>query len=401
MKWSSSDALQPLWTEHQAQWRDPIQVLSHWPQPRSADRRLLRYHVSGAWWETLASTGVTLLVSREYEHLVVALRATPDGPALSYVPLPHPSGIAVDREQNIVYLASTRNPNLVYDLAPVSGSLSPPDRKTDAAVERPLVPLKIRVFPGCLYLHDLALIEGRLYANAVGQNAIVRLDTDSRHTRVWWPRCIERSAQPVFEQNHIQLNSIAPGQSLARSYFSASTDRLSSRRPGHLNFPVDRRGVVFSGATREPVARGLTRPHSARLYHKRVWVDNSGYGEFGFLEEGGFTPIVRLQGWTRGLCFVQGIAFVGTSRVIPRFARYAPGLNCQTSVCGIHAIDIVSGCILGSLIWPNGNQIFAIEWLASQTCTGLPFSAMSRTKAGQGTQLFYAFSTQDQENHNP
>src|SRR5207253_8648852 len=98
---------------------------------------------------------------------------------------------------------------------------------------------------------------------------------------------------------HTQLNSIAAGSDLKNSFFSASCDRISSRRPGHKNFPVDGRGVIFSGATREPMARGLTRPHSARLHERKVWVDNSGYGEFGFIEDEQLSVISKLPGWTR------------------------------------------------------------------------------------------------------
>src|SRR5204863_6287126 len=135
--------------------------------------------------------------------------------------------------------------------------------------------------PGCLYLHDLALVGGELYGNAVGQNAVVRLSPEGRYERVWWPRSIERAGRPDFRRNYLQLNSIAAGRDLAGSFFSASAEAPSPRRPGQRHFPVDRRGVIFSGATREPVARGLTRPHSARLWQGALWVDNSGYGEVG------------------------------------------------------------------------------------------------------------------------
>ena len=48
----------------------------------------------------------------------------------------------------------------------------------------------------------------------------------------------------------------------------------SARRPGHLNFPVDGRGVIFSGRTRDVVATGLTRPHSARLHEGTITVED-------------------------------------------------------------------------------------------------------------------------------
>src|SRR5439155_13328738 len=186
----------------------------------------------------------------------------------------------VDLRAQTVFVASTRNPNIVFDLQPVAPATDRTARRRSAA-DHPLVPIASRYFPGSLYLHDRAVIGGALYANAVGQNAIVRLHADGRYERVWWPRCVESPAGRRHDRNYLQLNSIAAGPRLASSFFSASTDTPSARRPGHRNFAVDGRGVIFSGATREPIARGLTRPHSARLHRGRLWVCNSGYGEVG------------------------------------------------------------------------------------------------------------------------
>ncbi len=180
-------------------------------------------------------------------------------------------------------------------------------------------------FPGRLYLHDLAIIGGQLHGNAVGQNAVVRLHDDGRHERVWWPRSIESMGRRAFEQNYLQLNSIAAAANLAGSYFSASTDHPGARRPGHRNFPVDGRGVIFSGKTRQPILRGLTRPHSARLHRGQLWVDNSGYGQLGIVRDGRFEPVATLPGWTRGLCLHKGIAFVGVSRDHPTLCRLRSG----------------------------------------------------------------------------
>jgi uncharacterized protein (TIGR03032 family) len=249
-------------------------------------------------------------------------------------------------------------------------------------------------------MHDLALIGGDLYANAVGHNAVVKLERNSGYKRVWWPKCIETKSGPAFGQNYIQLNSIAAGAKLHDSYFTASSDNISHRRPGHKNYPVDKRGVVFSAATREVLATGLTRPHSARLRangrKQEIWVDNSGYGEFGLINGKHFEPVIKLPGWTRGLAFYQNLAFVGTSCVIPKFRQYAPGLDVKTSICGIHAIDLKSGKILGSIIWPFGNQIFAIDWIESSKTAGFPFAVPGdrKTKSEQNADrrtLFYTF----------
>jgi len=389
-----TNTLDSLWSRHHAEWRDQAQIVSQWQEASETDPELLKYKVRGHWWETLAGCGITLLVTREYEHLVMALRAGETGPAISYLRMPHPSGLVADRDSGRVCIASTRNPNQIYDLAPISELTPRLDVKVEplpALNDRPLIPVRSRFYPGSLYMHDLAFINGALHANAVGENAIVKLLEDGRYERVWWPHCIETESGPVFGQNYIQLNSIAAGKKLANSFFSASADKLSARRPGHRNFPVDKRGVIFSGATREPIAWGLTRPHSARLHEGRVWVDNSGYGELGFADQGCFAPVARLSGWTRGLCFHGQIAFVGTSRVIPRFRQYAPGLDVDASVCGVHAVDVKNGQILGSLLWPAGNQIFAIDWIASSSATGFPFAAGMKRQKAREKMLFYAF----------
>ncbi len=391
LKAPSRTDLDALWSRHHAEWRDPAQIATQWQEASDTDPQLFRYSVRGAWWEVLAANEITLLVTREYEHLVMALRASEVGPAITYLRMPHPSGLAVDHKRGIVHIASTRNPNQVYDLAPVTDLTPRLDVRAEPLQDAPLVPRRSRFFPGSMYIHDLALIRGELHANAVGQNAVVRLYPDGNYERAWWPRCIETDAGPAFGQNYIQLNSIAAGKDLASSYFSASTDQLSTRRPGHRNFPVDRRGVIFSGATREPIARGLTRPHSARLHQGRVWVDNSGYGELGFIEDGAFVPVTRLPGWTRGLCFHGRIAFVGTSRVLPRFRNYAPGLDVDASQCGVHAVDTKTGEALGSLIWHNGNQIFSVEWAPTELTSGLPFSAGARRATAREKILFYTF----------
>lgn len=357
-------------------WRNPADAVTRAAAVQSVDPRALAYTVKGGWWSVLERLDMTLLVSREYEHILLALRCGTHGPKVTYFPLPHPSGVVADRSNGRAYVASTRNPNQVYEFA---------------VAARVLMPRRSWFLPGRLYIHDLALIGDELFANAVGENSVVNLPPEGGYVRCWWPRVIDSEAGPRFGPNHLQLNSIAAGASLRESFFSASTDTISRRRPGHQNFAVNRRGVIFSGATREPLVRGLTRPHSARLHAERVWVDNSGYGEFGVACEGRYEPITRFDGWTRGLAFCEDIAFVGTSRVLDRFRQYAPGVDSARSECALHAIDWRTGHVLGSLHWPQGNQIFAIDWLPSAMVGGLPFGAKSSSRTI--TNLFYTYES--------
>jgi uncharacterized protein (TIGR03032 family) len=392
MKLRDDTELAAMWSRHSAEWRDSAQICSQWREAALVDARLLESSHSKNWWRLLRELGITLLITREYEHLVMALTAAGSRPRTSYLPLPHPSGLAVDRSAQRVLLASTRNPNQVYTLKPVNSVLSRADMPGPSVDGGFLTPVSSAFYPGSLYLHDLAVIGTSLFGNAVGQNAVARLEPDGQFELAWWPRAVEREGKPVTDRNYIQLNSIAAGKSLATSYFSASSAKMGRLRPGHLNYPVDRRGVIFSGRTREPICTGLTRPHSARLRDGKVWVANSGYGELGFVNGGRLEVVARLPGWTRGLCIVKDIAFVATSRVIPRYAGYAPGLDMEKSRCGVHAVCCKTGKLLASLEWPRGNQVFAIDWIDSAVSTGFPFVAETRKQA-KLPAFFYTYMT--------
>jgi uncharacterized protein (TIGR03032 family) len=327
-------------------------------------------------------------VTREYEHLVMGLGTRDGRPQVTYMRMPHPSGIAVDRDRGgRVMIAGTRNPNQVVTLAPATAPAL-------AQGDRPLLPVAATYYPGSLRLHDLALVGGRLHGAAAGRDAVVRLDRDGAYAPAWWPASAAADGPPDHG-NHLQLNSIAAGKNLAASFFTASASKPGRLRPGDVRYPVDGRGVVFSGRTREVVAGGLTRPHSARLHDGVVWVDNSGYAQVGVVAGDRFEPVAALPGWTRGLCFVDDVAFVATSRVIPRFRAYAPGVD--TESCGVHAVDAASGRVLASLTWPEGSQVFAVDWLPAGATSGLPFTAGRGASADVAARLFYDYDLMQEE----
>lgn len=377
------------WARHSAEWRDPAQVASQWKDASSISPGLLRSRATPGWWDTLEKLGVTLFVTREYEHLVMALDGA-DPRRISYFPLPHPSGLAADRTRGRLWVASSRNPNQVFRFQPASAVLARRDVAARPDPASPMTPVSSFFYPGSLYLHDLALIGGNLYGSAAGHNAIVRLRPGGFEP-VWWSKAVDTPSGPAFDRNYVQLNSIAAASTLRDSFFTASSNKIGRRRPGHLDYPVNGAGVLLSGRTREPFCSGFTRPHSARLGLGRIWVANSGYGEISCAEPDGPRPVCRLPGWTRGLCLIGDVLFAGTSRVIPRFSRYAPGLDLHSSRCAVHAVSCLTGKRLGSIEWPEGNQIFAIDWLPSALTRGFLFQAGARTPR-RHKAFFYSYS---------
>ena len=376
-----------------------VQINSQWREAADIDPRLLEWRASRGWWDLIAELGVTLLITREYEHLVMAASAPGGRPRLSFFPLPHPSGLTVDRKTRRVHVASTRNPNQVFTFRPTNGHLERMDVKANDQPGSPLVAVATTTYPGCLYIHDLAMIGGKLFANAVGHNAVVGLSAEGCFERIWWPRCVEKDGEPVFGRNHIQLNSIAAGRIDCRLFFLGIFDGDRQTAARALKLPGEGPRRDFLGRTRDPICTGLTRPHSARLRGgktRQLWVANSGYGELGYVNQGKLEVVARLPGWTRGLCITGTVAFVATSRVIPKYNRYAPGLDASTSRCAVHAVSLTDGKVLGSLDWPQGNQVFAVDWISSSDTAGFFWRAGAR-KQRQASELFYSYRTDTQD----
>ncbi|HNB24739.1 MAG TPA: hypothetical protein PKZ32_20125, partial [Candidatus Melainabacteria bacterium] len=65
--------LEDLWARHSAEWRDTAQIASFWKEAESTDPALLKYKVKGDFFELLSKLDVSLIVSREYEHLLLCL----------------------------------------------------------------------------------------------------------------------------------------------------------------------------------------------------------------------------------------------------------------------------------------------------------------------------------------
>ncbi len=158
--------------------------------------------------------------------------------------------------------------------------------------------------------------------------------------------------------------------------------------------------MIFSGATREPVARGLTRPHSARLHGGELWVDNSGYGEVGRGRgRRASRPSRGCPGWTRGL------ALRGRRRLrrhlagdpaLPR--SYAPGLDVDRSVCGVaRGRRRHRATCSAALTWPDGNQIFAVERVPRALTLGLPVPRRAPAAARPSATSSTAFDRRDPE----
>jgi uncharacterized protein (TIGR03032 family) len=127
-------------------------------------------------------------------------------------------------------------------------------------------------------------------------------------------------------------------------------------------------GVVIDVESNEIVARGLSMPHSPRVYRDELWLLESGDGSLGRvdLNTGQYELVVRLPGFTRGLSFYGPLAFVGLSQV--RESAVFSGIplveRLQERVCGVWVVNIDTGQVVAFVRFEEAVQeIFAVELL--------------------------------------
>jgi len=116
-------------------------------------------------------------------------------------------------------------------------------------------------------------------------------------------------------------------------------------------------GIVVDVQSNEIVADGLSMPHSPRWYRDRLWLLNSGCGEFGYVDlpSGRFESVAFCPGYLRGLSFHGDFALVGLSK--PRRDRSFEGLTLQQKLdrknvearCALQVIDLRRGDVVHEL----------------------------------------------------
>ncbi len=113
-------------------------------------------------------------------------------------------------------------------------------------------------------------------------------------------------------------------------------------------------GCVVDIATNEIVCEGLSMPHSPRWHNGKLWLLNSGVGDFGYVdfETKKFVTVGMCPGFARGLCFVGDYAVIGVSKL--RDNAFASGLSIVERLetqhirqtCGLLVIDPRDGSLV-------------------------------------------------------
>jgi uncharacterized protein (TIGR03032 family) len=160
---------------------------------------------------------------------------------------------------------------------------------------------------------------------------------------VWTPPFISKlAAEDRCHLNGLAMADGKPAYVTAVSRSDVADGWRDKRRDG---------GVVVDVESGAIVAGGLSMPHSPRLHGGKLWLLNSGAGEFGHVDiaTGKFEAVALCPGYARGLAFAGNHAIIGLS--LARDNRTFSGLALEDTLvardvearCGLAIVDLASG----------------------------------------------------------
>ena len=232
----------------------------------------------------------------------------------------------------------------LYQLWRFENSLEP--GQTHAGYDRAYVP-QMAWTTGDLDIHDVAPgKDGKpVFVNTLFGCLATVSETHS-FVPLWKPPFLSRlAAEDRCHLNGMAMEDGAPRYVTSVSQTDVNDGWRDHRRDG---------GTITDVKTNEIVLEGLSMPHSPRLYRGKLWVLDSGTGQFGYVDrkKGRFEPVAFCPGYMRGLSFIGDYAIVGLS--LNRENKTFQGLALEDNLkkkkaeprCGLQVVDLKSGDIV-------------------------------------------------------
>lgn len=288
----------------------------------------------------LARTGGSLAFTTYQAGKVFLLGLKPDGSlSVHERTFARCMGLAVGPGARALLLATH------YQLFRLENAL--PQGTRQGASDAVYVP-RLSWITGDLDIHDVAFgADGQPVFVNTAFSCLATTSTGMSFKPLWKPPFISRLAPE--DRCHMNGLAMEDGRPRYVTIVSASdvADGWRDRRSDG--------GLIVDVATNEVVCEGLSMPHSPRLHEGRLWVLNSGAGEFGWvdLQARRFVPLAFCPGYARGLAFTGGAAVIGLS--LARENRTFRGLPLDGALaakgaeprCGLHIVDLATGDTAG------------------------------------------------------
>ncbi|MBK8816643.1 MAG: TIGR03032 family protein [Methylococcaceae bacterium] len=292
---------------------------------------------SDGLWDWLRTLNISLVFTTYQTNRLFLLGCKPDGRlGVNERLFDKPMGLYYRNDS--LYMACR------YQLWQLENRLA--EGETHLGYDRLFVP-SVAHTTGDLNIHDVVMTsEQKLFFINTDFSCLATLKSGFSFDPLWQPPFISKLAA----EDRCHLNGLAMKDGKP-AYVTACS--RTDTAAGWRDHRVDG-GIVIHIPSNEIAATGLSMPHSPRWYRGKLWLLNSGTGEFGFIEDGRFVPVTFCPGFVRGLAFNEDYAIVGLSKLRSKtFAGLALESRLEsdnkTSECGLRVINLRNGDIVHSL----------------------------------------------------
>jgi len=216
---------------------------------------------------------------------------------------------------------------------------------------------------GELDVHDLVVAKDQVIFVNTLYSCLATLSNDYSFAPIWKPPFISKLAPE--ERCHLNGLAMADGKPVYVTAISRSDVAYGWRQRRHEG------GTLIDVQSDTVLLSNLSMPHSPRFYQNKIWVLNSGTGDFGYFESktGEFQAVTFCPGYLRGLTFAGKYAIVGLSKPRDRaFSGLALDDKLQSKDtdprCGLMVINLETGDIAHWLELHGGiTEIYDVQVL--------------------------------------
>lgn len=297
----------------------------------------LRSVYTGGFPDLLEQIGSSVLVSTYQSGRLICLRKDAGGLNTHFRGFDRPMGIAVSDERLIV---GTRSEVFEYRNLPEAAKRLEPAGSHDACY----LP-RIRHQTGDIAIHDIEVAGGEAWIVATAFSCLATLDDTHSFVPRWKPPFITRLAPG--DRCHLNGMTVVDDRPAYVTILGESDVAGGWRKNKATG------GMVLEVESGEPVATGISMPHSPRWHRDGLWVLESGRGALCKvdLETGELETVVELPGFTRGLAFAGNLALVGLSQIreTATFGGLPIAEKRDELQSGVWAVDIDRGAVIGFL----------------------------------------------------
>jgi uncharacterized protein (TIGR03032 family) len=313
-------------------------------QARVDQAESIDYQVTPSFVALLEQLGCSLVITNYQSSTVMTFSSLGDGrPVQMFAPFRAAMGLAIDGDRlavaaqtDVIVLSNIRK-------------LAPGLPKFPGIFDGYFLP-RVRYVTGECALHDMVFDGRDILSVNTAYSCICRIDGFHSFVPVW---------QPPF------ISEIRPGDRCHLNGMALENGELRyATALGTTNVPrgwVERKadgGVLMEVPTGRVLASGLCMPHSPRLIGGRLYMTEAGNGSLVEVDRasGERRVIVTLPGFARGLAEHNGYFFIGLSLVRDSkpFANLPIERSDQELICGVVAVEIATGRIVGTLRYTGG-----------------------------------------------